>query len=153
MKPNPQGPVDHRERLLVAKDAESKAVLGVLYLYGCHPSDINDTAFGGDFFGFANEYPESPLRIQTGRSNLQEQFSPIHPEENQPIAEQHCRALQERLEPGSEKLKEMGAQVNVERAGDVCGAARDCHCGAKRRRLSGREMAGPRERDRIMNYE
>jgi hypothetical protein len=55
MKPNPEGPIDRRVRLLRINDAKTGSLDGVLFLYGCHPSDINDDAFGGDFFGFAQE--------------------------------------------------------------------------------------------------
>lgn len=54
MMPNPQGPADRRVRLLkvLRPTGELRAAL---FLYGCHPSDMNDSAFGSDFFGYARE--------------------------------------------------------------------------------------------------
>lgn len=56
--PNPDGPVDRRVRLLVARSMDG-ALRSVLFLYGCHPSDVTDNAFGGDFFGFAQDELEA----------------------------------------------------------------------------------------------
>jgi len=53
MEPNPMGPVDRRVRLLIVRAVKTEVVRAVLFLYGCHPSDLNDDAFGADFFGFA----------------------------------------------------------------------------------------------------
>jgi neutral ceramidase len=55
MEPNPMGPIDRRVRLLTVRDARTDVLRAVLFLYGCHPSDLNDDAFGADFFGFARE--------------------------------------------------------------------------------------------------
>ena len=58
MVPNPEGPVDPRVRLLVARTTDG-ATLAVLFLYGCHPSDQKDNILGGDFFGLAQDELES----------------------------------------------------------------------------------------------
>lgn len=55
MEPNPAGPMDRRGRLLIVRAAKTEVLRAVLFLYGCHPSDQNDEAFGADFFGFARE--------------------------------------------------------------------------------------------------
>ena len=49
-----------------------------------------------------------------GRLNLQEQFSPVHPPEKQPIAREHCQPSKKRLVWCAGEGEEMRAQVNAE---------------------------------------
>jgi hypothetical protein len=70
MEPNPAGPMDRRVRLLQVTDAGTGALRSILFLYGCHPSDVGDDAFGADFLGFARQELE---RRQSGIITLSAQ--------------------------------------------------------------------------------
>lgn len=70
MEPNPAGPMDRRVRLLQVTDAVTGALRSILFLYGCHPSDVGDDAFGADFLGFARQELE---RRQSGIITLSAQ--------------------------------------------------------------------------------
>ncbi len=52
-EPNPAGVYDPRVRLLTVRDAAGGTLRGVLFLFACHPSDVENGAVGADFFGFA----------------------------------------------------------------------------------------------------
>ncbi|MFN0168519.1 MAG: neutral/alkaline non-lysosomal ceramidase N-terminal domain-containing protein [Bryobacteraceae bacterium] len=53
MAPNPEGAYDPRVRLLTVRDAADRKLRGVLFLFACHPSDVENGSIGADFFGFA----------------------------------------------------------------------------------------------------
>ncbi len=59
MEPNPSGPRDRRLRLLTVRDSDAAEPRAILFLFGCHPSDVNDDSFGADFFGFVRAAGEA----------------------------------------------------------------------------------------------
>ena len=53
---------------------------------------------------------------KTPISDFQEQLAAVHPEEHQPVAEQHGSAVEKRLKARAGELEEVRAQVDAERA-------------------------------------
>ena len=69
-----------------------------------------------DFVAGLNPGAPHSLRFEfpSSGSYLQEQLPPVHPEKDQPIAEQHGCALYQRLEAHAKEIKEIRSQVDAE---------------------------------------